>query len=181
MRQVQDPELDVLEIDPERRRIGRLARGAIRRPAAVRAAAIPAAAPAVARSDGFLSSGPCLVLRGVGLRLLLLVALLGERRRQILAQHGQVDVAGLAHVAAGLREPVEERTGVGRAEEVEVLAAAIEDRLGDFGQAVGDRERLVLLDRVERDAQHQRLRADACRPATSSRATMRGGPGLPGV
>ena len=132
-------------------------------------------------SDGFLSSVSLSFVVVGALRLLLFVAFLGQRRRQILAQHGQVDVAGLAHVVAGLREPVEERTGVGRAEEVEVLAAAIEDRLGHLGEAVGDGERLVLLDRVERDAQHQRAACRSCRPATSSPATTRGGSGLRGV
>ena len=115
-------------------------------------------------------SAPSYLWSAFGPRLLL-VALLGERRRQVLAQHGEVDVARRAHVGARLREPVEHRAGVGRGEEVQVLAARVEDRLGHLGQAVGDGERLVLVDRVERDGHHQRAWCRSCRPATSSRAT----------
>ena len=111
-----------VEVDAERRRLGGLLR-VVGRAAAVRRRRRSRLRRVVLSSRSFASC------RLPSARLLL-VALLGERRRHVLAQHDQVDVAGLAHVGAGLREPVEHRTGVGRAEEVQVLAAAIEDRLG---------------------------------------------------
>ena len=99
-----------------------------------------------------------LLRRRLGLLRLLLVALLRERRHDSLAQHHQVDVPLAAHVRVRLREPVLQRAGVGRPEEVQVLAALVEDGLGHFAQAVGDGDRLVLFDRVGEHGVHESLR-----------------------
>src|SRR5436305_127128 len=83
---------------------------------------------------------------------LLLVALLQKRRRQVLRQHHQEEFpARRAGVGRGLAEAVLAHAGVLRAEEVQVLAGGVEDRLDRLAQPVGDGERLVLLQRVEVD------------------------------
>ena len=76
---------------------------------------------------------------------LLLVALAAQRRRHACAEHHQVDRTPHAHVLGRLREPLVDRAGVGRGEEVEVLAAGVEDRIGRVAQPVGDRPRLARL------------------------------------
>ena len=72
---------------------------------------------------------------------LLLVALARQRRGDARAEHDQVDRTPHAHVLGRLREPLVDRAGVGRGEEVEVLAAGVEDRIGRVAQPVGDRPR----------------------------------------
>ena len=66
------------------------------------------------------------------LRRLLLVALFGQRRWQILSQHREVDRVRHPHVGVGLVKPVLDRPGVGAPEKVEVLTALVEDRFRGF-------------------------------------------------
>ena len=82
-------------------------------------------------------------------RSLLLVAFLQQRRRIVLAEHRDVNRVGDARVFVGQREPVLHRTGVGRREEVHVLAVLVEDRLAHFAEPVGDRVRLSLIERID--------------------------------
>ena len=78
------------------------------------------------------------------------IALAKERRGNALLQGGHVNgAAGLAGVLAGLREAVFAHAAVGGAEEVEVLAAGVESRLGDFAETVGDLRRWRVLKQGE--------------------------------
>ena len=86
------------------------------------------------RLRAFLGFGLDRLVRGA----LLLVALLGQRRRGVLGQGDDIDGVGLAHVGVRQVEPLLDRAGVGRGEEVEVLAGGVEDRLARLAQAVGD-------------------------------------------
>ena len=71
-----------------------------------------------------------------------------------VGEDDQVDVAGAA-VVGRLGEPVEHRAGIGGAEQIQVLAASVEHRLADLGEAIGDRERL---EQLHRQRHRQRLR-----------------------
>ena len=70
-----------------------------------------------------------------------------------------------------LVEPVLDRPGVGRGQEIKVLAAGVEDRLAGLGQAVGQGVGLVLVAGNRARSSGSRRCWSACRPATSSRAT----------
>ncbi len=96
----------------------------------------------------------------VGRRALLLVALFHEGRRQVLPQDGRVNGPRHPHVRVRHREPVLQGPRVGRGEEVEVLPARVEHRLGDLAHRVGDRKRLVLLQRVDVDGLDRHLAAE---------------------
>ena len=102
-----------------------------------------------------------------------LIAFLEQRIGRRLLERDQVSREGYGHVGEGLVEPVLDRSGVGRSEEEEILAAGVEDRLACLGQAVGERERSVLIerikpDRLEPDLVGQRDRRAIWNPATSS-------------
>ena len=76
-----------------------------------------------------------------------------------------------AHVGVRTARTSRAPAGVGRAEEVQVLAAAIEHRLDDVAQAVGDRRTTCPVRASRRRRCGTRLCCRACRRATSSRAT----------
>ena len=80
---------------------------------------------------------------------LLLVALLRERRRRPRLQRRDVDRAVTRASCVVEREPVPLRAGVRRGEEPDELAALVEDGVGDVGEAVRQRERLLLDDGVD--------------------------------
>ena len=85
------------------------------------------------------------------LRPRLLVALLRERRDHALGEHGQVHLLLAAHVRAREREPVVDRPGVGRDQEVEVLARSVERRARGVGEPVAHRVGLAVGERVEEE------------------------------
>ncbi len=114
----QDPLLDAVEVDLHRRRFVRL--GIL----------------------GFVVLG----LIALGLLVgfvgrLFLVAFTHQRRGDALAEHRQVDRPPGAHVHGRLREPLVDRPGVGRGEEIEVLAAGVKRWVHRVAQPVGDRLR----------------------------------------
>ncbi len=92
-----------------------------------------------------------------------------------LRQDGQVEAVRLVDIGVRHVEPLPGRAGVGRGEEVEILPARVEDRLRDVAQAVGDRERLVLVERIDEDAAEDRSACSACRRATSNPGSRRMG------
>ena len=132
-------------------------------------------------SLSFSLSFVLVVFRLVVSRLLLgvggpfLVALLQERIGRRLGERDQVDRGGRLHVGVGLVEPVVDRAGVGRGQEIEVLAALVESRLAGLGETVGHAGRLVVFDRVEPDL----LEAGAIGERVSEPLRV-GGPGVVG-
>ena len=84
-------------------------------------------------------------------RLPLIVIGLLQRVRGRLRKHGDKDGVGGLHVGVRLVEPLLDRAGVGRGEEVQVLAIRVEDRLARFRQAVGKAMTFARLDGVEPD------------------------------
>ena len=133
------------------------------------AAGLASAAPGVFFARGRLDG--LRLLLGLG-RGLLLVALLRQRRRDALPQDDEVHVARAPHVGVRLGEPVLHRPCVRRAEQVEVLAALVEHRLGDLAEPFRHRERAILRQRVSEQRRHERLRAGhVCDPRRIGRPT----------
>ena len=119
--------VDAVEVDDDRLRLRRFPRRSSRRPSAFDVVPLLRFRLVVGLSAGFSSS----LSRASG-------------EGDALAEHDQVDRTLHAHVLGRLREPLVDRAGVGRGEEVEVLAAGVEDRLDRVAQPVGDRPRLAL-------------------------------------
>ena len=95
----------------------------------------------------------------------LLVGLAGKWIGRILAQHHSIDGVGDGQVRARLRKPVESRTGVGRTEQVEILATAIKHGIANGTQAIGDAVRLFVVHIVREQRRHQCMRANRiCQP-----------------
>ncbi len=123
------------------------------------------------------------VFPGLGLGFLdrlLLVAFRGERGGQVAAQHDGVDVAGGHAVDAREVGPGEAAAEVGRGGDVEVFAAAVEDREGGVAHAVGEPAGLAAGQRMDENRVEQvglALRPDdpgaVGRPARLDRASVR--------
>ena len=128
----------------------------------------PRACFSSAFGSSFLCLGPSCSFRLLGA---FLVALLEQRVGRRLLERDQVGRERHGHVGERLVEPVLDRAGIGRGEEVEVLAAGVEDRPARLGEAIGERERFVLVERVEPDRSGSPPCWSGCRRATSSRAT----------
>ena len=145
-----DPVVDAVEVDAERVR-GR--RGLGRRVFLILILGF---------ALGFVlarSLGDVLSLLVLGRSDLFLVALLGQRVGEVLAEDGQIEAVRLADVGVRHVEPLPGRAGVRRGEKVEILPARVEDRLRDVAQAVGDRERPVLVERIDENAAEEGGRA----------------------
>ncbi len=117
------------------------------------------------RALGLVSSGFLIGRFIAGLRLRLhgrfvsglrrlFVAFLRDRRDHAFCQNSQVDRLRRPQVGVRLREPILDRTGVSRSQEVEILSVRIEDRLAGVGVGIGQRVGLLLRDRIEVDPVH---------------------------
>ena len=82
---------------------------------------------------------------------LLLIALRSQRRGQVIAQHGRIDVARGHTVDAGEVRPAQTAADVGARSEVEILAAAIEHRVDDVAETVGDLRRFSRVNGIDED------------------------------